>query len=293
MNTSFLPQLNLRLLTYFVVFAQEPQIRDAANRLGITPQALLFGLRTLQQQLGTLLFLPGKPQELTAEGAFLHQQALLILGEVENLLKSHDPPQALRIGYSSETVGHILQQALLHEDWPHGHMPIKLYALPTAEIQRWLQLNQLDLSLELSSLPGQAVQHPAYNVSSLEYCLVSGSPGPWQNQRYVCPPSSGRSNQVSWLDPWNEDLYPRQVAFETPCVQQALSLCQAHGWASCVPRAEAQPWLQNHLLQETPSPLPALGAQLWMSPHPQLSPAQCAETTRLLQAAVEAWSQAA
>lgn len=292
MNTSFLPQLNLRLLTYFVVFAQEPQIRDAANRLGITPQALLFGLRTLQQQLGTLLFLPGKPQELTAEGAFLHQQALLILGEVENLLKSHDPPQALRIGYSSETVGHILQQALLHQDWPHGRMPIKLYALPAAEIKRWLQLNQLDLSLELS--PAHPVQHPAYSVSSLEYCLVSGSAGPWQNLRYVCPPASGRSNQVSWLDPWDEIRYPRQVAFETPCLQQALSLCHAHGWASCVPRAEALPWLQDNLLQETPSPpLATLETQLWMSPHPQLSPQQCAETTRLLQAAVAAWSQAA
>src|SRR5690606_29939582 len=100
-------------------------------------------------QLGTLLFLPGKPQELTAEGAFLHQQALLILGDVENLFQAHHPPQALRIGYSSETVGHILQYALLHADWPHTQAPLRLYALPAEELKRWLQLNQLDLRLDL------------------------------------------------------------------------------------------------------------------------------------------------
>ena len=78
--------MDLRLLRYFVVVAAERNITRAAERLNIAQPPLSRAIRQLETDVGSALFdRTARPMQLTAVGRLLHEQALQILGRMEDL----------------------------------------------------------------------------------------------------------------------------------------------------------------------------------------------------------------
>lgn len=76
--------MDIRLLHYFLVVAQEQNITRAAEKLLMAQPPLSRQIKQLEEELGTPLFIRGKKKlELTEEGMFLKERAEHILDLVE------------------------------------------------------------------------------------------------------------------------------------------------------------------------------------------------------------------
>ena len=72
--------MDLRVLRYFVVTAQEANITRAAEKLNISQPPLSKQIRELEEELGVELFIRGKrPLKITEEGRALYRRAQQIL----------------------------------------------------------------------------------------------------------------------------------------------------------------------------------------------------------------------
>jgi DNA-binding transcriptional LysR family regulator len=76
-----LPALDLRRLRYFAAVAEELSFSQAADRLGLSQQALSSQIRRLEDQVGrSLFFRTTRRVELTVAGRALLPKAQLALG---------------------------------------------------------------------------------------------------------------------------------------------------------------------------------------------------------------------
>ncbi len=76
--------MELRTLRYFVVTAQELNITRAAEKLNMSQPPLSNQIKSLEEELGTRLFIRGKRHlQLTSEGNLLYRRAQQILELVE------------------------------------------------------------------------------------------------------------------------------------------------------------------------------------------------------------------
>lgn len=88
--------MELRMLRYFLMIAQEENITRAAKKLHITQPALSRQLTVLERELGSQLLLRGKRKTtLTEAGRLLQYRARRILAladktevEIQNLAKA-------------------------------------------------------------------------------------------------------------------------------------------------------------------------------------------------------------
>ncbi|MDE1917150.1 MAG: LysR family transcriptional regulator [Sphingomonadales bacterium] len=78
--------MDLRLLRYFVVVADEGNFNRAAERLHIAQPPLSRAIQQLEAHVGApLLDRSARPLRLTAVGRLLHEQALQVLGRMEDV----------------------------------------------------------------------------------------------------------------------------------------------------------------------------------------------------------------
>src|SRR3954447_26700584 len=96
--------IELRLLRYFTVVAEELHVGHAAARLFISQPALSQQIRALEQQVGLPLFVRHpRGMELTEAGAVLLDEAREVLGRSDALERTVEElrtgrTRALRIG---------------------------------------------------------------------------------------------------------------------------------------------------------------------------------------------------
>jgi DNA-binding transcriptional LysR family regulator len=82
-----LPQLDLRLLTYFVAVAEELHFGRAAARLHIAQPSLSVQIRKLEHTLGAVLFLrDSRHVELTQAGGVLLEESRRLLSDAERIV---------------------------------------------------------------------------------------------------------------------------------------------------------------------------------------------------------------
>jgi DNA-binding transcriptional LysR family regulator len=82
-----LPQLDLRLLTYFVAVAEELHFGRAAARLHIAQPSLSVQIRKLEHTLGAVLFLrSSRSVELTAAGVVLLDESRRLLADADRIV---------------------------------------------------------------------------------------------------------------------------------------------------------------------------------------------------------------
>src|SRR5262245_9825888 len=82
-----LPQLDLRLLTYFVAVAEELHFGRAAARLHIAQPSLSVQIRKLEHTLGAVLFLrDSRHVELTQAGEVLLDESRRLLSDAERIV---------------------------------------------------------------------------------------------------------------------------------------------------------------------------------------------------------------
>ena len=82
-----LPQLDLRLLTYFVAVAEELHFGRAAARLHIAQPSLSVQIRKLEHTLGAALFLrDSRHVELTQAGEVLLEESRRLLSDAERIV---------------------------------------------------------------------------------------------------------------------------------------------------------------------------------------------------------------
>lgn len=82
-----LPQLDLRLLTYFVAVAEELHFGRAATRLHIAQPSLSVQIRKLEHTLGAVLFLrDSRHVELTQAGEVLLEESRRLLSDAERIV---------------------------------------------------------------------------------------------------------------------------------------------------------------------------------------------------------------
>jgi DNA-binding transcriptional LysR family regulator len=146
--------VELRHLRYFVVVAEELNLRRAAHRLEITQPALTKQVARLEEQMGVSLFARARHRlaGLTSAGTDFLAEARLILEQVEDAIRrtqlvAHGRSGRLRIGLTDDAATLELTSILaaFHSGAPN--VLVELVELSEAEVLPALEANTVDLVL--------------------------------------------------------------------------------------------------------------------------------------------------
>jgi len=265
MNTK-LPKFKLEWLYYFEVLAEAETFQTAAERLFITQQALSLYLRRLEERMGVVLLQRfNQDKTLTPEGQRFLKALKPILTQVRQLQQRFEPLADV------ELQGPV--RLMLEPLWMTPAMATRL-----VEVQQLQPGLQLQISGQLSEtgitdglLQGHldmaifspVTQHPELLYLPLLYspCVIVGiqdSATPWQALPFIRYlrggelPTKAIAQKMTF---WPEATHPRQVVFETNCLEQAIACCLQGIGALYLPEIFVRTWLQQRQLRLlTPAP---------------------------------------
>lgn len=142
--------MDLRLLRYFVVLAEERHFRRAAARLAISQPPLSLAIRQLEESLATKLFhRNSRNVELTAAGRALQAEATFLLrrvDEVRDFVKAVDDEKSglLRVGFGGSTLYRGLPAIVRKFRQLHPRIELRLQELNTVEQITALKRDEID-----------------------------------------------------------------------------------------------------------------------------------------------------
>ena len=146
--------VELRHLRYFVVVAEELNLRRAAHRLEITQPALTKQIARLEEQMGVSLFARVRHRlaGLTSAGTDFLAEARLILEQVEDAIRrtqlvAHGRSGRLRIGLTDDAATLELTSILAAFHSGSPNVLVELVELSEAEVLPALEANTVDLVL--------------------------------------------------------------------------------------------------------------------------------------------------
>jgi DNA-binding transcriptional LysR family regulator len=146
--------IELRHLRYFVVVAEELNLRRAADRLEITQPAVTKQVARLEEQMGVSLFARARHRlaGLTSAGADFLVEARHILDQVEDAIRgvqlvAHGRSGRLRIGLTDDAATLALTSILAAFHYRSPNVLVELVELAGAEVLAALEANTVDLAL--------------------------------------------------------------------------------------------------------------------------------------------------
>jgi len=146
--------IELRHLRYFVVVAEELNLRRAANRLEITQPAVTKQVARLEEQMGVSLFARARHRlaGLTSAGSEFLAEARHILDQVEDAILSvqlvaHGRSGRLRIGLTDDAATLALTSILAAFHYRSPNVLVELVELAGPEVLAALEANIVDLAL--------------------------------------------------------------------------------------------------------------------------------------------------
>jgi DNA-binding transcriptional LysR family regulator len=146
--------VELRHLRYFIVVAEELNLRRAAHRLGISQPALTKQVAGLEEQMGVSLFARQRHRlaGLTSAGSEFLAEARHILEQVEETIRhvqlvAHGRSGRLRIGLTDDAATFALTSILAAFHAGSPNVLIELVELSDPEVLPALEGNTVDLVL--------------------------------------------------------------------------------------------------------------------------------------------------
>lgn len=174
--------MELRHLRYFVAVAEEKNFSRAAERVRVAQPALSKQVRTLEHQLGAVLF-ERRPRtvELTAAGRHLLPRARRLLAMAAGLqdevrAAAGKLPEVVRIAFNAAAPDKILDEALAQLRIARSRLRLELVDLPSGLQAKALRDGSVHLCLGLDIPPGRKVRRLLLRRDRLMLIVREGHP---------------------------------------------------------------------------------------------------------------------
>lgn len=255
--------MDLRQLRYFVAVARERNFTRASEQLHIAQPPLSRQIRLLEEELGvTLLLRNTRPLRLTDAGRLFYEQALQILGRVEQMTAAtrrvgKQERSILSIGFVASTLYSGLPALVRKLRQRAPELDIQLLEMMSLQQIEALKAGRIDIGFGRVRSNDPAVERTVLREERLVLAVAPGSPlaassapvaiPELANQNLIVYPKEPRpsfADQVlSLLD--DHGVRPASV-HEVRELQIALGLTAAETGICIIPFAASQQRLDLH-----------------------------------------------
>jgi LysR family transcriptional regulator, benzoate and cis,cis-muconate-responsive activator of ben and cat genes len=153
--------MELRQLKHFVAVGESGSITAAAKKLRLTQPALSRQIKSLEEELDTILLERGAHSiQLTAAGEVLLAEARKLVRASDAMIekvRSAATGEPLRVGYSPSLAGEFLSVAIGRFTQFHPRVRVGLYDWSSAEMRTGLAGGKLDL---IVAAPCEGISEP-------------------------------------------------------------------------------------------------------------------------------------
>lgn len=221
--------IKLNTLYFFSVMASSDSFNDAAEKLGVSQQALSKTLAQLEDELGQPLILRNNRggERLTPAGKLLFNRSQVLLNSVYDLENLFDAPRIeekakrLRIGATSVLDTQIREQVQHWKKTQHIHPTLLLFH---SQCRLENQLLQQDLDLGIASQPAVSEALSSILLRSVPFVIVGNKhmQGDWHELAYLS--FSDAPEQGGCFNVWPETVWPRKILGKFD-ITMATQLC--------------------------------------------------------------------
>lgn len=230
--------MDLKLLRYFAVLAEEQHFGRAARRLALSQPPLSSAIRRLEDELGTALFeRTSRRVSLTQAGEVLRREAQAILQRVESAQTLvRDVADGLRgrllIGFSGSMIYRGLPELMADLRQRLPDTELELREMNSADQAEALRLGELGVGFVNGQRVPPGLEGFRYRVEPFTLCLPEGHPA--ASWRHIGEAELGRLQHESFL------LFSRKVSPDY--FESVIAICLAAGFLPKV-RSELRQWL--------------------------------------------------
>ena len=224
--------MDLTRLRYFIVVAETPSLRKAAELLHLSPAAVSKAMRQLQNETGlTLLREEGRRIRVTEAGTRLAERARDLVARADRLAEGIDrkepDDETLRLGSFEVFTTYFLARAAARL-FPQA--AILAREVGPGDLERALVARQIDLGVTYLPVPTAGLDHVRVATVRMGIFARRGAftKTPFERIPFAIPvlPLSGVPTRVEGLDGWPEHRLPRRVAYRVTLMETALALCR-------------------------------------------------------------------
>src|SRR5690606_25441335 len=174
--------MELRQLRYFAAVARERNFTRAAERLHIAQPPLSRQIRLLEEELGvTLISRATRPLRLTDAGRLFHEQALQILGRMEQMKTAtrrvgRQERSVLSIGFVSSTLYGGLPMLIRKLRQHDPELDIQLLEMMSVQQLEALRTGRIDVGFGRLRLNDPGIERVVLREERLALAIMPGTP---------------------------------------------------------------------------------------------------------------------
>ncbi|HZV75280.1 MAG TPA: LysR substrate-binding domain-containing protein [Conexibacter sp.] len=245
-------RLDLRLVEYFVVVAEELHFSRAAERLHIAQPSLSQQIRRLESQLGvTLLERTSRRVELTAAGEVLLREGRRTLNHARRTIQAvrDAGSEQLVVGFLGSAASTLLPDVLRTHEQRRPNVRVSLRELGFADVDELLDggvdlaftrllPGQTELELEVLGDEARVVALPAAHPLTARESLTFAD---LRDEAFITNPTTQTSDPPArWLAEQRRHGLPGRVAAKAASIQEILTLVATGRGVCLVPMSVAR-----------------------------------------------------